>query len=135
MIIKRSKANRDSLIRPQYRRQYPEGTLDFNLDQRNSQDSDKSGAGSALKLGKQRRQPANKEPTAGKGKQTANRNKERNDSFHADKQIKCLSLNFFNNQFESQFRSTSDIASCVSLIGLPITLLCAFLAYVYLYNW
>lgn len=69
------------------------------------------------------------------GKQAANRNKERNDSFHADKQIKCLSLNFFNSQFESQFRSTSDIASCVSLIGLPITLLCAFLAYLYLYNW
>lgn len=60
--------------------------------------------------------------------------KQRNDSFNLDNQIKQFSLNFSNLQFERQFRSTSDITSCVSLVGLPITLLCAFLAYTTLYK-
>ena len=60
--------------------------------------------------------------------------KQRNDSFNLDKQIKQFSLNFSNRHFERQFRSTSDIASCISLVGLPITLVCAFLSYTYLYK-
>lgn len=63
-----------------------------------------------------------------------NTNKERNDSFNLDRQIKRISLNFTDRNFERQFRSTSDIASCISLVGLPITLLCAFLAHLYLYS-
>lgn len=62
------------------------------------------------------------------------KSKERNDSYNLDNQIKQLSLNFSNRQFERQFRSTSDIASCISLVGLPITLLCATIAYLYLYK-
>lgn len=64
----------------------------------------------------------------------AHQQKQRNDSFNLDKQIKQFSLNFSNRHFERQFRSTSDIASCISLVGLPITLICANLAYVYLYK-
>lgn len=60
--------------------------------------------------------------------------KERNDSFNLDNQIKQFSLNFVSRQIERQFRSTADIASCISLIGLPITLLCSFLAYLNLYK-
>lgn len=61
-------------------------------------------------------------------------NKERNDSFNLDRQIKRISLNFTDRNFERQFRSTSDIASCISLVGLPVTLLCASLAHLYLYR-
>lgn len=60
--------------------------------------------------------------------------KDRNDSFNLDNQIKQFSLYFTNRQFERQFRCTSDIASCISLIGLPITLLCSILAHLYLYK-
>lgn len=60
--------------------------------------------------------------------------KQRNDSFELDNEIKRVSLNFCNSQFEKQFRSTSDITSCVSLVGLPITLICAFIALLYLYE-
>lgn len=60
--------------------------------------------------------------------------KERNDSFNVETQIKRFSLHFSNSRYERQFRSTSDIASCISLIGLPITLLCAALAHLYLYK-
>ena len=60
--------------------------------------------------------------------------KQRNDSFELDNEIKRVSLNFCNSQFEKQFRSTSDITSCVSLVGLPITLICAFSSLIYLYE-
>lgn len=60
--------------------------------------------------------------------------KERNDSFNFDSQIKPFSLNFVSRYTEREFRTTADIASCISLIGLPITLLCSFLAYLNLYN-
>lgn len=64
----------------------------------------------------------------------AGHNHNRNDSCDLDKQINQFSLNFVNETLERQFRSTSDIASCISLIGLPITLLCAFLAHTFLYQ-
>jgi adenylate cyclase 3 len=66
---------------------------------------------------------------------TKRNQKERNNSFNStENQMKRFSLNFNNRQFEQQFRSTSNITSCISLIGLPLTLICAFLAYVYLYK-
>ena len=59
---------------------------------------------------------------------------ERNDSLNLDTQIKRLSLRFSNADYERQFRSSSDSASCISLVGFPITLLCALLAHLYLYK-
>jgi hypothetical protein len=58
----------------------------------------------------------------------------RDNSVNLDSKIKQFSLNFSDRQFEAQFRSTSDITSCVSLVGLPITLICAFFAYVHLHK-
>lgn len=136
---------------------YPEGTLDANTEQRPSQDSSllagRKGRGSSKKFaaksgnnklisnnraGSSKRKKSTKKRVRNKRKlkeDSSNKGpKERNDSFHLDKQIKRFSLNFSNHQFERQFRSTSDIASCISLIGLPITLFCSFIAYLYLYK-
>lgn len=100
---------------------YPEGTLD----------AVKESVGSMKEVGPTAGVPPPPPPAVSGGE---TKSKERYDSFNLDNQIKRFSLNFSNRQFERQFRSTSDIASCISLIGLPITLLCAFGAYVHLYK-
>lgn len=46
-----------------------------------------------------------------------------------DHQIRSLSLNFRNRDYEEQFRETADIASSISLAGLPLTLTCSFVSY------
>lgn len=51
-----------------------------------------------------------------------------------DTQIKRFSLRFSNADYERQFSASSDSASCISLVGFPITLLCALLAHLYLYK-
>lgn len=68
------------------------------------------------------------------GSKSSGEQKPRNNSFNQDGQMKFFSLNFANRQFELQFRSTSDITSCISLVGLVITLFFAFIAYIYLYG-
>ncbi|KAG9510720.1 Adenylate cyclase type 3, partial [Fragariocoptes setiger] len=46
-----------------------------------------------------------------------------------DHEIKALRLKFRNREYESQFRSTTDTASYISFVGMPLVLLCSFCAY------
>lgn len=132
--------------------QYPHGTLDANKDQRSSDDSRVVSPATQVVTIKGTTTTTTTSSASDTNKKTivtsklhnngssqsrsegGQNGKDRNDSFNLDNQIKQFSLNFTNRQFERQFRCTSDIASCISLIGLPITLLCSFLAHLYLYK-
>lgn len=116
--------------------QYPEGTLDANVSNNANGEQNRriqEPAKEQVKRAKWRAHRGEKEQMS-QETELANSDKKRNDSFNIDNQIKQFSLNFANSQFEQQFRSTSDIASCISLVALPLTLLCAFVAHLYLYD-
>ncbi|CAG2109435.1 unnamed protein product [Medioppia subpectinata] len=54
-----------------------------------------------------------------------NRDGEKNMSEHTQP----FTLNFKDKTFEHQYRNSRDITSCVSLVGLPLTLFCYLIAY------
>ena len=53
------------------------------------------------------------------------RDSEKNVSEHTEP----FSLSFKDKNFEHQYRNSRDITSCVSLVGLPLTLFCCLIAY------
>jgi hypothetical protein len=53
------------------------------------------------------------------------RDSEKNVSEHTQ----LLTLSFKDKNFEHQYRNSRDITSCVSLLGLPLTLFCYLIAY------
>ncbi len=53
------------------------------------------------------------------------RDSEKNVSEHTE----VLTLSFKDKNFEHQYRNSRDITSCVSLLGLPLTLFCYLIAY------
>ena len=54
-----------------------------------------------------------------------NRDSEKTVSEHTEP----FTLNFKEKSFERQYRNSRDITSCVSLVGLPLTLFCYLVAY------